>query len=222
MIRTAFTILVLVLLLPRHVFADWPRLQFPDGAKVVTIGEQVRLNGMPMKMYQVFNSKNLEMTTQFYKAALGSKYAKTKVAHGLVLSQLKANHLITIRITPLNPSLTEVLVSIGDLKAANDNRGRPLGVGLPMDSRVASDMESIDQGKNSRQLVYINRHPLDFNASFLINMLSMKGYQLEPIRSSSTLDSKTLSFEGEKKEASAVIINQNGVSSVVLTTIQTP
>jgi hypothetical protein len=221
MIRTIFAILVLVLL-PMHGFADWPKLPFPDGAKVVTIGEQVRLNGMPMKMYQVFSSKDIETTKQYYKTLLGSKHAETAVAHGVVLSQVKQDYLITVRMTPINENLTEALVSIGDLKAANGNKNRPLGIGLPAGSRVASDMESTDQGKNSRQLVYINQHPLESNASHLINMLAMKGYQLEPDHSRSTLDSKTLSFEGEKREASAVIIYQKGVSSVVLTTIQTP
>jgi hypothetical protein len=220
MIRTAFIVLALVL--PVRVYADWPRLPFPDGAEVETIGEQVRLNGMPMKMYQIFTSKNLDAIKQFYKVALGEKNTETKVAHGLVLSQVKDNYLITVRMTPLNANLTEVLLSIGDMKAANDNKNRPLGLRLPSDSRVASDMESVDRGKNSRQLVYVNRHSLEVNANYLINMLAMKGYKLEPMHSSDTSESKTLSFDGNKKEASAVIVYKNGVSSIVLTTIETP
>lgn len=202
-------------------WADWPSLPYPANSKVESIGKQVRLNGVPMRMQRILNGQSPQSLLSFYKKALGNKHAETEFLGGRLLSQGRGGYLITVRVTALSPTLTETLVSISDIRSANANPGLPLGYTLPASSMLLSDMESVDTGRSSRQIILNNQHSVDTNATFFINTLRKKGYQLQANYTNSTPTSKSFMFEGNKREAQLVIVQEDEISNVVLTTIQT-
>lgn len=202
-------------------WADWPNLPYPANAKVEYIGKQVRLNGVPMRMQRVLSGQSPQNLLKFYKQALGNKHAETEFLGGWLLSQGRGDYLITVRVTELSPTLTETLLSISDLRSAKANAGLHLGYTLPATSMLLSDMESVDTGRSSRQIILNNQHSVDTNAAFFINTLRKKGYELQANYSNSTPNSKSFMFEGNKREAQLVIVREDEISNVVLTTIQT-
>ncbi len=203
-------------------WAEWPSLPFPADAKVESIGEQVRLNGVPMRMYRILDKQNTKSILSFYKQALGAQYAETTFNGAQILTQGRGDYFITVRVKPLSPQLTETLVSISDARAAKTDANRPMGVSLPSESVVLSDMESSDTGRNSRHLVFSNQYAIDTNADFLIKTLQSQGYNLQPMYTRVTENSKTMMFEGKKRDARVVITRDDEQSNVELITVQMP
>jgi len=223
--------LIIVILLACWVnvsLADWPSLPSPRGAKVEGIGENVRLNGVPMRMHRVLSQSGAEEMLGFYRDALGDEHKEVRVRrkradgsyfYTQVLSTLKDEYLISIRVTQLGPELTETLVAMSDGRPSESTRGLPLGFSLPAETRVLSDMESVDAGKHSRQLVFSNAHAMQVNEHFLIDMLRAKGYRMQPNLRQKTEHGVSLMFAGEGREAMVVLNRLKSKTSVVMTTI---
>jgi hypothetical protein len=208
-------------------WADWPVLPVPKGAKVEAVGENVRLNGVPMRMHRVLSANSPKSVLSFYRDALSGEITETRVSsqygRGLkthILSQLKDGYFISVRVTKVGPKVTEALLAISDGRKSKSTRGLPLGFALPADSNLLSDMESVDAGKNSRQLVFNNQHSIEANKNFVIDVLQSKGYKLQPQYTRKSTGALSMMFEGRSREAMVVVNKVSEMeTSVMMTTI---
>jgi len=209
-------------------WAEWPKLPFPKKAKVEAVGENVRLNGVPMRMHRVLSKGNPEEMLRFYRDALGEDHAEVRVrqknasggySYTKVLSQLKDGYFITVRVTRVASDVVETLLAVSDGRPSQSTRGLPLGFSLPSGSKVISDMESVDAGKNSRQLVFNNAHSMQANENLVIDLLRSKGYRLQANLTKHTDKGLTMMFVGDGREAMVVLSRLERKTSVVMTTI---
>lgn len=202
--------------------ASWPDIPFPDDARVESVGDQVRLNGIPMRMHRVLSRKPPNDLLGFYREALGTRHAEQRLPDSRVLSQERNHFFITVRLRPLSVNLTEVLVSMSDLQAARNSVNRPLGFKLPADSAVLSDMESTDAGKRSRQLVASNRHAIPTNLDAFSRELAARGMHPDGPPLHKSASEHVQLYKGDKREAQLTLVRREGETGVVLTTIDTP
>ena len=203
-------------------WAQWPEVQAPPHSRVENIGDQVRLNGIPMRMQRVMSGDAPKEILRFYRQALGPRLAEQTLPDGYLLAQGRGDYFLTVRIKLLGPGTTEILVSVSDARAARDAAGRPLGFQLPADTQLLSDMESSDAGKMSRQLVFINAHSVDANVDSLTRTLRALGYKPQPGSTHKSENKRVLMFDGANREARLIAVRKDGFSHVVLTTVQTP
>lgn len=214
--------IVSLYLWPTVVLADWPKIPFPVDARIESIGENVRLNGVPMRLYRVWNRTSNQNVIQFYRSALGSKSVERDLLGDRLFAQGLGDYFLTVRVKKRAADLTETWVSVSDARAARESSGRPLGMELPVNSRVLSDMESLDAGKSSRQLVLLNKLSADTNVAFFTEALQAKGLKAESLGSHSGEEGQSRLFKGPSGEARLVVLKKGEFSNVVLTTIQTP
>ena len=203
-------------------WANWPEVPSPPNSKVERIGDEVRLNGVPMRMQRVLNKGKPSEIIEFYRAALGPKHAEEKIPGGMLLAQGQGDYFVTIRVRGLSPTLTETLVSVSDARRGREAANRPLGFPIPADTQVLSDMESVDAGKSSRHLVLTNNHSVNSNVNFLTGTLQARGYTLQAGETQNLAAGRVLMFGGANREARLVVMRKDGASNVVLTTVQTP
>ena len=203
-------------------WANWPEMPAPPNSKIERIGDEVRLNGVPMRMQRVLNKAKPTEVIEFYRAALGPKHAEEKIPGGMLLAQGQGDYFVTIRVRGLSPTLTETLVSVSDARRGREAANRPLGFPIPADTQVLSDMESVDAGKSSRHLVLTNNHSVNSNVNFLTGTLQARGYTLQAGETQNLAEGRVLMFGGANREARLVVIRKDGSSNVVLTTVQTP
>lgn len=203
-------------------WAGWPELPFPPGSRVESIGEQIRLNGVPMRMQRVLSDDKPKAVIQFYREALGARRAEEKLPDGHLFAQGRGDYFVTVRIKALGPSRTETLVSVSDARAAQNAAGRPLSFQLPSRSQLVSDMESTDDGKASRQLVFLNEHSVDTNVNFITTTLRAQDYTQQPDDVRKSASERVLMFGGAKREARLVVVRKDGISNIVLTTVLMP
>lgn len=220
MIRTQ--LLASLLVAPLCAGAAWPQLPAPSNARIEPIGTEVRLNGVPMRMQRVLTSQPAAEVVRHYREAFGPRHATERLPDRLVLSQGREDHFITVSIRPLAPGVTEALVSVADAREAGRAAGRPLGFRLPADFAVLSDMESLDDGKRSRQLVLSNTHAIPTNLQAISRELALRGMRPDgpPLRK--TESEHVQLFKGDGREAQLTVFRQDGGTRIVLTTIEKP
>jgi len=203
-------------------WAGWPEVPSPRNAKVEQIGEQVRLNGVPVRMQRVLSDDKPKAVIQFYREALGARRAEEKLPDGLLFAQGRGDYFVTVRVKVLGPSFTETLVSVSDARGAENAANRPLGFPVPAGTQVLSDMESTDAGKVSRQLVLMNNHSINANVVSITKALQERGYEPQSGDTQNLESGRVLMFGGANREARLVVIRRDGASNVVLTTVQMP
>ena len=85
-----FTLRVLLLstfpcvLMSAAAASPWPELMHPRDARIEPIGEQVRLNGVPMRIARVLSPAPTAVVLSHYQQVLGAQvaHARTGHAHG--------------------------------------------------------------------------------------------------------------------------------------------
>ena len=212
----------LLLLCASPLYAAWPDIPFPDGAQAEAIGNEVRLNGIPMRMHRVLAEQSSGDLVDFYRNALGPRHAVRLVAGSTILSQERGDYFITVRVRAISAKGTEVLVSASDMVEAKRVAGQPLGFGLPANSAVLSDMESVDAGRRSRQLVVANQQGVGTNVQAFTRELAGRGFGPDGAPTKNTSSEYVQHFKGQRREAQLTVVQKAGVSSIVLTTIFNP
>ncbi len=195
----------------------WPELQHPRGALVETVGREIRLDRVPMRLTRVLVTAPPEVVAEHYRGALGADSAHARTGTSQVLAHARGDFFITVTLTPLADGGSEALVSIADSRAAREASDRPLGFALPAGSELLSDMESIDGRTASRQLVLTNTHSLGTNLSRLSAGLAHRGLRPEGPPLAETDDSLARHFRGRGGEARLVLVRRDGITSAVLT-----
>jgi hypothetical protein len=203
-------------------WAGWPELPLLPGSRAESIGEQIRLNGVPMRMQRVLSDDKPNAVIQFYREALGPKHAEQKLPDGILFAQGRGGYFVTVRVKVLGPSFTETLVSVSDARGAENAANRPLGFPIPAETQILSDMESTDAGKVSRQLVLVNGHSINTNVASITKALRERGYEPQSGDTQNLESGRVLMFGGANREARLVVVRKDGTSNVVLTTVQMP
>ncbi|MHB1372373.1 MAG: hypothetical protein ACYC5W_04490 [Thauera sp.] len=195
----------------------WPALAHPQDAHVESIGERVRLNGVPMRLTRVITALPTEAAAAHYQHALGAPVAHAQTGHTQVLAQARGAFFITVSITPLPDGRSEALSAVADSRAAREAVGRPAGLTLPANSELLSDMESIDGTLASRQLVLINPHSLRTNLDRLSASLAARGLRPNGPPLADGDDALAQAFSGTAGEAQLVLVRRDGTTRAVLT-----
>ncbi len=211
--------LVLSILPVMSMAGQWPSLEHPRDALVQSIGEQIRLNGIPMRMTRVVTVGPMEDVTAHYRSALGERVAVSDIDASRVLSQSRGDYFITVTLQPLGEGVVEALISVADMPGAREAADRPLGFLLPGGSELLSDMESIDGNASSRQLVVMNGHGLGANLEHFAATLSDRGLRPDGPPLVDSGDALVQRFEGPTGEAKLVLVRRDQTTSAVLTLI---
>ena len=218
-----FTLRVLLLstfpcvLMSAAAASPWPELMHPRDARIEPIGEQVRLNGVPMHLTRVLSAARTKAVVAHYRQVLGARVAYAHTGHTHVLTQARGDFFITVTITPQPDGNTEALSSIADSRAAREAGSRPLGFNLPAGSELLSDMESVDGPLTSRQLVLINAHALRLNLSQLSASLAARGLHPAGPPLADSADALVQAFGGASGEAQLVLVRGEGTTHAILT-----
>ncbi len=204
---------------PAALAADWPTISNPDDARVESIGEQIRLNGVPMRIHRVLSARSRDDLVEFYRTNLGRRHAEASAGDAVVLSQERGDYFVTVMLRALAPHTTEALVAVSDMAEARRAAGRPLGFVLPADSDLLSDMESVDGNRQARQLVFANRLSLDANRDFLTRELASRDLWPDGPPLQDAAGRYAGLYRGSRGEAQLTLVRADEQTHVVLTLI---
>jgi hypothetical protein len=219
MTRVTCGLLLALLAFAAHA---WPTLPAPPGARIEAIGEQVRLNGVPMQLFRVLAAQPAALLLDHYRAALGPRHAFERLPDRLILAQERDGYFVTVSVRALHPQLTEALVSIAAPAGAASFRTSPLGIVWPGRSMVVSDMESLDGGRRARQVVVVNDLAVAANVQAMMPWFIARGLHPDgpPLRQEP--HALVQLYRGNQGEAQLIIHRDAGNTYVILTLIDLP
>jgi hypothetical protein len=213
----------------------WPKIALPESAEAYAVGNEMNVNGMPMRV-QGFESKlKTEQLAKWFRKSLGEPLVESPKGSKLVLGRAEKDYYLTIQLEPSSTG-TRGLVAVTNLKVAADNATQNKqnmarwADRMPSGSKVASQMSSEDNGKLSNHIVISNLQTESLNAERLKSVMRDDGYEFEregvadeaaaarmPVHAS---NGKILFFKGPNKEAVATINRDaTGRTAIMLNTI---
>lgn len=216
-----------------HAEAVWPSPRFPADLATYPIGQQLTVNGLPMRLRGFVSAQAPTQLLTELRRSLGQPLVENTVGKSQVLGQASGAFYITVQVEAFG-SGSKGTIAVSDLATLHSgHQEREATIArwsdrLPAGSRILSDMSSEDAGRAVRHVIYINAHSEALNSEALERLMSVDGYVVErqgnahdvqSSRASSKLgDARTLYFKAPGKEATAVIIRAGEQTSVVLNT----
>lgn len=213
-----------------------PTVTTPKGVTTFDIGQQVNINGLPMRMTGFVSAVDPQEVAERFRTSLGKPLVENIVAGKLVLARMEGNFFISVQIEQAGAGARGV-IAITDLKAAADNKENAKDksqrwlAAFPSGSRLVSNMESQDAGKLSRHLVVSNTHDESLNRERLIGVMRDQGLALEREAAadphpgsgmSATIDNgRVLFFKGSGKDAMATISRDRDRQTTIVLNIVT-
>ena len=230
--------LILMLMVPGgNALAQdvWPTIALPRDARSFNIGEQVTVNGLPMRMQGFVSARKPAQLAEWFRQRLGQPLVENTLAKQLILGRTEGEYYLTVQLESAGAG-TRGVTAVTYLKAAYDNRAENQANAerwlsrLPAGSRLMSKMTSEDAGKISTYLLVTNTQSGNLNRDRLKNLMRDDGYVLEQEavpegKDTANLNArhtngKTLFFKGSGKEAMATIYrDSNGNTAMTLNTI---
>lgn len=216
--------------------APWPDLKLPQSLQLFSVGEHVVMNGKPMRMHGFISKQTPDQLSRSVQETLGQPLVINNLGRQIILGRAQGLHYISVQIEPASNG-SRGIVSITDLRAALLNsdttmqeRQRWLQQ-LPAGTRLSSHMKSLDDLKQSQQLIYRNRFDENLNRDRLKTILQADGLAFEheamsddgPSKAArTTSQGRLLFFKGSGKEAMATMHRQpDGQTVTVLNIINT-
>ena len=213
----------------------WPTIALPKEVQSFEIGEQVTVNGLPMRIRGFVSALKPEELAEKFRQSMGKPLVENNLANKLILGRNQGEYYLTVQLEPAGlgsrgvASVTNLKVAYENRAAVQENTEHWLSR-LPAGSQLLSHMSSEDAGKKSTHLLVINAQSEALNYERLKSLMQSDGFVLEQDVKPSDKPSakfpdgrangKTMLFKGKGKEAVATIYrDSNGKTAIVLNTI---
>ncbi|GGP72606.1 hypothetical protein GCM10009347_41610 [Shewanella algicola] len=147
------------------IASEWPDIEFPEGASVEIVADDIKMYGYPTKTWVVKDKASQMLTAAFFKKQWKSqsdKFDEQKLGNDYVINSLQDPFLLTARIKNEYDGVT-VLVGVTKNIEENANRTGSIIFPAPQNSNVISDIKSQDLFKNGRTVILQNKRSLSEN-----------------------------------------------------------
>lgn len=215
--------------------APWPSMAIPDGLQTFAMGDEVVVNGVPLRMRGLVSALAPAQVAAQFRASLGQPLSSTTQGARLVLGRALGEFYATVQLEPAG-SGTRGVIAVSRLGAALSGRNTDHAITqrqltrFPAGSRLLSRVSSIDGLQRADALALSNGLNVELNVRHLQQTLSAEGYQLQRTTPSATLSRSllhprpgsdtTLFFTRPGAQAIAVLRrNASGNTDIVLNTV---
>lgn len=215
----------------------WPQVKLPPGAVSYPVGEQMSVNGVPMRMQGFVTRMPMEQLVPWFRNSLGKPLVENNVGNMLVLGRAEGDYFITVQLQKINGREgTRATVAVADVRGAYERRDENraaterLLARLPPGSKILQQNSSMDGGRQASYVLAENGQSEIVNRDRLVARLREEGYTLEregqgdrkvvPNLPEELMQGRTLFFKGRGKEAMAVIRTAGeGRTTIVINTV---
>jgi hypothetical protein len=216
-----------LLLAPAVHAQEWPRVPLPKDLQVFDVGQQITLNGSPMRLQGFVSPATPDQLVELFRQTLGKPLAETSWGKLRILGRAQGDFYISVQVEASGNG-SRGTTAVTHLKAAYESREDTqvqreqwLSRLLP-GSRLLSLVASQDGTKLSRHMVFANDHGETLNRDRLMSMLREEGlaFEREGRPGNDASAGTALFFKGGDKEALATIHrDSDGKTTVVLNVV---
>lgn len=166
------------------LWADaWPEFPLPDHARVLVVGDNLNINGLPTRVLQISSRKTPNEVLAFYRkvwrrAAVkgGPGFVENNAGGWGIISRPEGSFHLTVQIAEADMGSAKGFLSVSrPLQLKNhktDFFAQPAG------SEVLLDLVSDDAGKQGRVVQFRNRQSVASNYSFYKQRYQSQGWSM--------------------------------------------
>lgn len=212
---------VAVLLLPGPIPANaaapattWPEVTLPPGVQTFDVGQQMEINGLPMRIQGFLSSDPPAWLVDWFRASLGKPLVESRRGAITILGRVVGRYYLTVQIDPAGRG-ARGLVALSDVPAMLAGHGEARmqdarwQARLPAGMRVLSRVSALDDGRLSEHLVLESTEPLAACRQALTRLLQRDGYTPGRVVLSPMPEGATLYFQAPGREAMAVLMRSD-------------
>ncbi|GAA6136300.1 hypothetical protein NBRC116583_00470 [Arenicella sp. 4NH20-0111] len=187
-------------------FPEFPYSKMMD---VVTVANNMKVNGLPMRIYQFKTKEDEAHIVDFYKDEWDTEMTNVLFGDWRILSHKEKGYLMTVQIEQgdypvthgtlgITPMFEYIKGSGNKMKKATRSVGRDFPT-LP-NTKIMIDTEANEQGKRVRTILFSNSNSIDRNLNYYTTQMERKGWSmLAPDM-----------FGKIRKKVPAIAMNKNG------------
>jgi len=209
------------------VAAEWPVVEPPPGAQVQTVADDMKYNGVPMRIRQFSTDGSVDNVLWYYRQKWTDggkqKIADNSVAGWRVLGRQAGDYYVTVQVRQRQQGGAEGYIGVSPLPSLKESPRVDMLFPRMPGSEVISDVDSNDSGKIAKTLILRNDHSVQSNQSYYESMMPGQEWrQQKSLRADQDMSRRVLYFERRKQSAS-IVINPapNGGSMVVVNIVST-
>jgi len=161
--------------------APWPELPLPPHAKLEWVGQDMKVNGIPMRVMHFESTASRSEIVAYYTAHWSEGYpgkpSVQPLGEATVVGQALGPYYMTVKVTDHSNNASEGYISVSQIVG---NRVERHAGGLPLmpGALVMTVVESNDPGKHCRQVVVAQDASVDSSQQFYQAALEGAGWKL--------------------------------------------
>jgi hypothetical protein len=159
--------------------ASWPALETPPGARVVSVADDLVMNGCPCRVARFEIAGRVEEVLQFYRTRFSATHpfeSRFEAQH--VIATRRADHFHTVQLQSVGEQVHATTITTwlhpARMQSAAERDTEAL---LPAGTVVVSTLQSNDAGRHALTVIGINRHGMTANREHLLAALRARGFE---------------------------------------------
>lgn len=207
--RLRYAAALYVCVLSGSVWAGWPVIEPPPGASVEWVGDDMKLNGVPMQIRRFTSGMSVTEVMAFYRDRWKERLSPVEntVGEWRIIGRQSGDFYLTVQAKKSDSSGSEGFLGVSRLPAVATGGGPVFDTRFPKmeGTEVVSDVDSNDKGKLGKTLILKNDYSVQSNASYYQSVLPTQGWKRNEGYGGIRGDKYLLYFQRREEAASIVI-----------------
>jgi hypothetical protein len=180
-------------------FKKWPVIPDPPRSNVAWVAENMRQNGVPMKIRNFSSKLDSRAIVEFYRATWTNKRdpqpVVNKVGEWTVIGIVKDDFVLTVQ-TKNAKKGSEGFLAVSTLPAAAASGAIEVDKEFPRlpGTQIMSDTRSVDSLKVGKTLIMKNNHSVRSNTTFYMNRMKSRGWTIDPIAKEASSNATQIAY----------------------------
>lgn len=208
--------LLLACLMPAGIVraGGWPEMEAPPRARVQAVAEDMKYNGVPMRIRKFTSDASAESVLAFYRQRWNEGAKLKPVLNTLgewqIIGRQSGDYYQTVQVKPRESGGSEGLLGATKLPSLTERPNVDTNFPRMPGTQVISDVDSSDDGRVAKTLILKNDHSVTSNVSFYQSTMPTQDWRqnLGFGRNQNNHSSQALYFE-RRKESANVTINHD-------------
>lgn len=206
--------------------SDWPEIELPPQARGQSVADDMKYNGVPMRIRQFSSEAGVEGVLAFYRQRWSNdgklKPVQNSLGEWKIIGRQSGDYYQTVQVKP-RAGGSEGFAGVTKLPSMTAPPSVDTQFPRMPETQVISDIDSNDHGKAAKTLILKNEHSVASNASYYQSILSTQDWKQNRAfgAAQNTSANHVLYFERRKEAANITISSIPQGGSIVVINIAT-
>lgn len=217
--RTGRLATVLMLLAISTHSSAAPELPLPDHTESRIVSENLSLNGVSMRVYDLRSMLEVEQLLDFYADEWAGATRVVRVSPWTILSHPDGDHLVTVQVQPAAGGGSFGYVGISDLLRSDPAIAGPR-FPLAPGAELINDIAAEDQGRRSRTVLLRSPASIEQSLAWYEHHYRRQGWQRVAAAADAAPGGQALLMNKGGSELNLVAVRLRGQSFIVIVLAQ--